>query len=148
MAALYVFRNYQKHITQPQVVSMIKKHKIRHIMFESNQGGEGYKDDIKRMIKEDREYREPCNISSQWTSGSKSKAQRIWDCAEDIRKLRFKDPMIQTKQYRAFMTNIFSFSMFTRSWRKHDDAPDSLAGLVEFERNGSGVGRTKIMRIL
>lgn len=143
-----IFDNSEKHITQPQVISMIKKHKIRNIRFESNQGGEAYKDDIKRIIKEDKEYREPCNITSEWANNQKAKAQRIWDCAEDIRKLRFKDPMIQHKQYRAFMTNLFSFSMMVRSWRKHDDAPDSLAGLVEFEKDGSGVTRTKIMRVL
>lgn len=143
-----VFDNSEKHITQPQIISMIKKHKIRHIMFESNQGGEGYKDDIQRLIKEDKTYREPCNINSIWSAGTKSKQQRIWDCAEDIRKLRFKDPIIQNKQYRSFMNNLFSFSMIVRSWRKHDDAPDSLAGLVEFEKNGSGVTQTKIMRIL
>ena len=100
------------------------------------------------MIKEDKSYREPCNINSEWAAGTKSKQQRIWDCAEDIRKLRFKDPTIQHKQYRAFMTNLFSFSMMVRSWRKHDDAPDSLAGLVDFEKNGSGVTQTKILRVL
>ena len=143
-----VFDSSEKHITQPQVVAMIKKHKIKNIRFESNQGGEGYKDDVQRLIKEDKAYRTPCNITSEWANNQKTKAQRIWDCAEDIRKLRFKDPIIQHKQYRAFMTNLFSFSMMVRSWRKHDDAPDSLAGLVEFEKNGSGVTKAKIMKVI
>ena len=139
-----VFDNSEKHITQPQIISKIKKHKIRNIHFESNQGGIGYKDDIQRMIKEDKEYKEPCNISSDWAPSTKSKEQRIWDNAEDIRKLHFKDPTMQDKQYRMFMQNLFSFTM-VHSKRAHDDASDSLAGLVEFERNGSGVTTAKII---
>lgn len=139
-----VFDNSEKHITQPQIVTKIKKHKIRHIHFESNAGGEGYKDDIKRMIKEDKEYKEPCNITADYAPSTKSKEQRIWDNAEDIRHLYFKDPTIQDKQYRMFMQNLFSFTM-VHSKRAHDDASDSLAGLVEFERNGSGVTTAKII---
>ena len=139
-----VFDNSEKHITQPQIISKIKKHKIRNIHFESNQGGIGYKDDIQRMIKEDKEYKEPCNISSSWATSTKSKEQRIWDNAEDIRKLNFKDPTVQDKQYRMFMQNLFSFTM-VHSKRAKDDAPDSLAGLVEFERYGSGTTKAKII---
>lgn len=139
-----VFDNSEKHITQPQVISMIKKHKIRNVHFESNQGGEGYKDDVQREIKADKNYKEPCNISSSWAQSTKSKEQRIWDNAQDIRQLYFKNPKLQSKQYRAFMRNLFSFTI-VHSKRAHDDAPDSLAGLVEFERNGSGVTKTKII---
>ena len=96
------------------------------------------------MIKEDKEYKEPCNISSSWATSTKSKEQRIWDNAEDIRKLNFKDPTVQDKQYRMFMQNLFSFTM-VHSKRAKDDAPDSLAGLVEFERYGSGTTKAKII---
>ena len=139
-----IFDNSEKHITQPQVVSMIKHHKIRNVHFESNQGGEGYKDDVQREIKADKTYKEPCNISSSWAPSTKSKEQRIWDNAQDIRQLYFKHPSLQSKQYRAFMRNLFSYTM-VHSKRKHDDAPDALSGLVEFERNGSGATKTKII---
>ena len=139
-----VFDNAEKHITQPQVIYMIKKHKIRNVHFESNQGGEGYKDDVQREIKADKDYKEPCNITSSWAQSTKSKEQRIWDNAQDIRQLYFKDPSMQSKQYRAFMRNLFSFTI-VHSKRAHDDAPDSLAGLVEFERYGSGVTKSKII---
>ena len=139
-----VYDNSEKHITQPQVISKIKKHKIRNAHFESNQGGEGYKDDIKKAIKDDKTYKEPCNITSSWASSAKSKEQRIWDNAQDIRQLYFKDTSLQDKQYRMFMNNLYSFTMI-HSKHFHDDAPDSLAGLVEFERNGSGVTKARIM---
>lgn len=140
-----VFDNSEKHITQPQVIAAIKKHKIRHAKFESNQGGEGYKDDIERMIKEDEEYTEPFNVSSAWSYSRKSKEQRIWDFAEDIRHFYFKDANHRTEQYSKFMRNLFSFTMIQRR-RSHDDAPDSLAGLVEFEREGATRKKTKIIR--
>lgn len=138
-----VFDNSEKHLTQPQVVEMIKKHHIRQVHFESNQGGEGYKDDVERILKES--WREICNISSSWAPVNKRKEQRIWDSAQCIRELYFKDAAHRSDQYRKFMTNLFGFSM-NMSKRKHDDAPDALAGLIEFEREGSGVRKAVIRR--
>jgi len=139
-----VYDNSEKHITKPQVVSKIKKHKIRNAHFESNQGGDGYKDEVESEIKSDKEYKEPCNITSSWAGTTKSKEQRIWDNAQDIRQLYFLDTSLQDKQYRMFMQNLYSFTM-VHGKRFQDGAPDSLAGLVEFERNGSGVTKAKIM---
>lgn len=140
-----VFDNSEKHITQPQVIAKIKKHKIKQMHLESNQGGEGYADDIRRMLKEDNKYKEVCNITSDYAPVTKRKQQRIWDNAEEIRKLYFKDPQHRDLQYRKFMNNLFSFSM-NMSRKAHDDAPDSLSGLVDFERHGSGVRTAKIMK--
>ena len=139
-----VFDNSEKHITQPQVVNMIAKHHIRQVHFESNQGGEGYKDDVKRLLKENG-YKEICNISSSWALVTKRKDQRIFDCAQEIRELKFKDVAHRHEQYRKFMNNLFSFTM-NMSRKAHDDSADSLAGLVDFERTNSGVRKAIIMR--
>ena len=139
-----VFDNSEKHITQPQVVSKVKKNRVRHLHVEANAGGEGYADDIRRMLREDG-YKEPCNISTDYAPVTKRKQQRIWDNAQSIRELYFKEPSCQDKQYRAFMQNLFSFRMGVTSKRFHEDAPDSLSGLVDFEREGSGVSMAVIM---
>lgn len=139
-----VFDNSEKHITQPQVVKMIQKHAIKQVHFESNQGGEGYKDDISRLLKEDG-YKEICNITSSWAPVTKRKEQRIWDCAQEIRELKFKDSAHRHEQYRKFMNNMFSFTM-NMSKKKHDDSVDSLAGLIEFEKSKSGVKKIVFMR--
>lgn len=142
-----VFDNSEKEITQPQVIAMIKKHVIRHVRFEANQGGEGYAEDIKNTLKKeymDGTYREVCNISTKWATTTKRKEQRIFDNAGEIRRLHYKSPAFRTKQYNMFMQNLFSFST-TMSRKLHDDSPDSLSGLVEFERSGSGVTRTRII---
>lgn len=133
-----VFDNSEKHVTQPQIISKIKKHDLKNVHFESNQGGEGYKDDIARMLREDKDFHRRVNITSDWAPSTKRKAQRIWDCAEQIRHIYFKDPQHRSDQYRKFMNNLFSFTM-NMTKKQHDDAPDSLAGLIEFDENGSGV---------
>jgi len=133
-----VFDNSEKHITEPQVVTKIKKHRMKNVHFESNQGGEGYADDIKMQVKEDKEITWRVNISTDWAPSTKRKAQRIWDCAEQIRHIYYKEPSLQTEQYRKFMNNLFSFSM-NMTKRQHDDAADSLAGTIEFDEHGSGV---------
>lgn len=137
-----VFDNSEKHVTQPQVVGKIIKHQLKNAHFESNQGGEGYKDDIATKLAEKKYH---CNITSDWAPTTKRKEQRIWDCAQQIRELYFLVPEKRDAQYRKFMQNLFSFSMNKRSKRAHDDAPDSLAGLVDFAENGSGVSTAEIM---
>ena len=133
-----VFDNSEKHITQPQIISKIKQHELKNVHFESNQGGEGYKDDIIRLLREDKEFKRRVNITSDWAPSTKRKAQRIWDCAEQIRQIYYKDPQHRHEQYRKFMNNLFSFTM-NMTKKQHDDAPDSLAGLIEFDEHGSGV---------
>lgn len=137
-----VFDNSEKHITQPQVLSKITQHEIKNAHFESNQGGEGYKDDIVRMLKENK-YE--CKVSSDWAPVTKRKEQRIWDAAERIRQIHFKKPECRSKQYQKFMQNLFSFTM-VHSKRKHDDAADSLAGLIAFDEKGSGVATVQAIK--
>lgn len=140
-----VYDNSEKHITEPQVVAKIKQHHVKHVHFESNQGGEGYKDDVERMLREDKSYKEVCNITSDWALTTKRKDQRIFDNAQSIRELYFKDSRHRHKQYSMFMNNLFSFTM-GKGKHRSDDAPDSLSGLVEFERTGSGITKAIIMR--
>ena len=139
-----VFDNTEKHVTQPQVVGKIIKHSLKNVHFESNQGGEGYKDDIIRLLS-DKKYR--CNITSDWAPVTKRKEQRIWDCAQEIRELYFLVPEKRDAQYRKFMQNLFSFTMNMKK-RDHDDAADSLAGAIDFANEGSGVSVAEIMSSL
>ena len=140
-----VFDNSEKQITQPQVIAKIKKHIIKHLHFEANQGGEGYAEDIRKAIKDDKEYTEVCNISTDWAMTTKRKFQRIFDNAEGIRQLYYKDANHRDLQYRKFMNNLFAFSE-NMGRKDHDDAPDSLSGLIDFERHGTGRCQATIRR--
>ena len=42
------------------------------------------------------------------------------------------------------MNNVYSFTMTGKN--KHDDAPDALASLAVFLKNGSGAGVVKAVR--
>lgn len=139
-----VFDNSEKHVTEPQVVGKIIKHNLKNVHFESNQGGEGYKDDVIRLLSE-KKFR--CNVTSDWAPVTKRKEQRIWDCAQEIRELYYLAPELRDGQYRKFMQNLFSFTMNMKK-RANDDAPDSLAGLVDFANYGSGVEVAEIMSSL
>lgn len=72
------------------------------------------------------------------------KEQRIWDNAENIRRFYFRDTGYQNAEYRKFMNNVYSFTMTGKN--KHDDAPDALASLAVFLKNGSGAGVVKAVR--
>lgn len=142
-----VFDNSEKKFTMPKVVSAIVNNKVTNAFFEANAGGEGYKDEVEGKLKE-QGYQ--TNLTSKYaqqmilnngghaTKSAVRKEQRIWDNAENIRKFYFLDTGYQNAEYRKFMNNVYSFTMTGKN--KHDDAPDSLASLAVFLKNGSGVG--------
>ena len=142
-----VFDNSEKKFTMPKVVSAIVNNKVTNAFFEANAGGEGYKDEVEGKLKE-QGYQ--TNLTSKYAQqmilnngghapkSAVRKEQRIWDNAENIRKFYFLDTGYQNAEYRKFMNNVYSFTMTGKN--KHDDAPDSLASLAVFLKNGSGVG--------
>lgn len=124
-----VYDNAEKKFTKPQVVDKIIEHHVTSGYFEANQGGEGYKDEVNQEllgkgIK--------INLRSEYAPTDKRKAQRIWDKAGSIREYYFRDPSCRNKQYRMFMTNLFSFNFKANQKHKHQDAADSLASLAYF----------------
>lgn len=145
-----VFDNSEKKYTMPKVVAAIVNNKVTNAFFEANAGGEGYKDEVGAELQK-QGYE--TNLTSKYAQqmilnngghAQKSavrKEQRIWDNAENIRKFYFKDAGYQNAEYRKFMNNVYSFTMTGKN--KHDDAPDALASLAVFLKNGSGVGSVK-----
>ena len=123
-----VFDNEGKANTQPKVVHMFEKHDIGSAFFEANQGGEGYADDIDRMIKE--KYGRKVNIQSKYAQTDKRKEQRIWDKAPAIKEFYFRDTGCRSLEYRKFMQNLYGFTM--KGKNKHDDAADCMATLCAF----------------
>ena len=128
-----VFDNSEKDITQPQVLHAITENKITSGFFESNQGGEGYKDDIDRQLKEKFNYK--MTLVSKYAPTKTRKEQRIWDNAPTIRQFIFRDTGCRSPQYRKFMTNLYSFTIQGKN--KNDDAADSLSQLADFIKSGN-----------
>lgn len=124
-----VYDNAEKKFTKPQVVDKIIEHHVTSGYFEANQGGEGYKDEVNQALQE---KGIKINLRSEYAPTDKRKAQRIWDKAGSIREYYFRDPSCRNKQYRMFMTNLFSFNFKANQKHKHQDAADSLASLAYF----------------
>lgn len=122
-----VFDSSEKKITKPKVTDMIIDHDVGSAFFEANQGGEGYKDEVDEML---REKGKKINLVSQYAPTSMRKAQRIWDKAGTIREWYFRDVGCRSREYRAFMRNLYSFTI--KGKNKHEDAADCLASLAYF----------------
>lgn len=140
-----VFDNSEKNITQPKVVKMIIDNNLGSAFFEANQGGEGYKDDIDRLLKENKEFNggRGINLISKYAPTQKRKEQRIWDNAQTIREFYFRDTGCRSNEYRKFMQNVYSFTVNGKN--QFDDAPDSLSTLADFIYKGSGVRVARII---
>lgn len=148
-----VYDNSEKIYTMPKVVASIINNKVTNAFFEANAGGEGYKDEVGAELQK-QGYE--TNLTSKYAQqmilnngghAQKSavrKEQRIWDNAENIRRFYFRDTGYQNAEYRKFMNNVYSFTMTGKN--KHDDAPDALASLSVFLKNGSGTGVVKAIR--
>lgn len=147
-----VFDNSEKKYTMPKVVSSLINNKVSSAFFEANNGGEGYKDEVGAMLKENgyetnlvSKYAQQMilNTGGHAPKSAVRKEQRIWDNAETIRSFYFRDIGCQNPEYRKFMNNVYSFTMTGKN--KHEDAPDSLAALAVFLKNGSGTRTTKVI---
>lgn len=121
-----VYDNGDKRTTQPLLANAVIKHTVGAVRIEANKSTESYKDGIEEELRK-RNYR--LNIQTKAAPPTKSKSQRIFDKAPDIREhFVFRESGKRTKEYEAFMQNVFSFKMFAKN--KNDDAPDSLAMAV------------------
>lgn len=121
-----VFNNKNKEITRPNVVGKILQHKPHHVRFEANNGGDEYADFVDKELREKHSFR--INISHRKAPSNQSKVSRIIQASPDIQRFYFIDKKNRNKEYWSFMNNLTNF--MTTAKNKHDDAPDSLAGLT------------------
>ena len=119
-------------ITKPRVVAKILQHKIKMGRTEANNGGEEYSDDVHRILKQ--EYGYSINMSHQKAPTTMSKLTRIEQDAPEIRNFYFRSDGCRDDDYRKAMAELTSFSFTVKN--KHDDAPDSLAMLVDYLAHG------------
>lgn len=122
-----VYSDKDKTVTQPLLVKAVKDYGAAAMQIEGNKATEGYKDGVEEMLKADGVR---INLTSKPAPNNKSKEQRIYDKAPDIREhMIFREDGTRTKAYELFMQNVYSFTLMGKN--KHDDAPDSLAMAVD-----------------
>lgn len=139
--------------TRPLVCQKLIDNRVSKAGFEENNGGKLYADLINEDLKR-RNYR--CNVTTHKASTRTSKLDRILSCQSEIKgiatehgtyRLYFKAKSVRqdNKQYNDFMKNLHNWSQKEGSTQKrqHDDAPDSLAGLITNVLNGNSKGKAK-----
>ena len=122
-----VFNNGDKTITQPKLASMAKQYSATLAQAEANKSTASYAEGLEEEMR-----KIGCNttVVTKPANNQKSKEQRIYDRAPDIRAhFVFLESGLRSREYELFMQNVFSFKISGKS--KHDDAPDSLTQASE-----------------
>lgn len=120
-----VFSLGDKTMTRPLVIGKLLRHRPHYTRFEANNGGHEYADAVDKEL---RKLGLHINITSRMAPSKQSKLSRIIQVAPDIKKVYFRDTKNRDGPYREFMKNLTGYLVSGKS--KHDDAPDSMAGLV------------------
>lgn len=127
-----VFNNGDKRVTQPLLAHMAMKYGAKAMEIEATKATQAYKEGVEQLLKEVG-YR--INMTTKVAPNNKSKEQRIFDVAPEIRdNMIFRDSGCRSKEYNLFMQNVFGFKMFGKN--KNDDAPDSLAMAINMAFRG------------
>ena len=137
-----VYNKGDKRETQPEIVRKAIEHGVQAIYVEGTRVTADYGSGLNALL-EEKGYRLNLQTSSKhWTGGGKF--ERICDKAPDIKEFMvFRESGHRSKEYQAFMENVFAFK-FSKSSRQHDDAPDSLAMAITFAFRGEA--KAEIMR--
>lgn len=126
-----IFNNGDKETTYPVVIGRTKQHMPFRERFEANNGGDVYADHIDEELRKDGVH---ISIFSRRAPTTQSKLGRIIQFSPDIKKFYFRGEKYQSKEYRAFMAEVTTFTQTGKNL--HDDAPDSLAMLADELYNG------------
>ena len=137
-----VFNKGDKRSSQPEIVDKAIKYGVQAIYVEGTRVTADYGHGLDDLLR-DRGYRLNLQTSSKHFTGG-GKFERICDKAPEIKEFMvFRENGHRSKEYQAFMENVFSFK-FSKSTKQHDDAPDSLAMAISFTRNGEA--KAQIMK--
>lgn len=126
-----IFNRGDKTVTRPIVIGRTKQHMPSRERFEANNGGDEYADKVDEALRKDGVR---INIFSRKAPTTQSKLGRIIQFSPDIKRFFFLAEKHQSKEYRAFMSEVTTFTVTGKN--PHDDAPDSLAMLADELYNG------------
>lgn len=127
-----VFDNGDKSVTRPRIVECFIANSVGSACFEGTKTTAEYREWVDNKLRE-RGHR--VNIMSKSAPTQKRKEERIFEKSPEIREFYFRDTAHRNNEYAAFMRNLHAFTMTGKN--KHDDAPDSLAGLCDMIRRSA-----------
>ena len=130
-----IYNNGDKKITQPRIVELVDKWDIQIIDFEETKSTASYREETTNLLKS--KDLKP-TVTSHTAPNDKSKQQRIFDSAPDVREhMIFLNSGHRSKEYEMFMNNVFAFRLLqskSAMHHRHDDAPDSLAMAIKMTK--------------
>lgn len=132
-----VFMRGSYERTQPAVVGKIAQWGVMRAVFEANNGGDFYAEDIKRICKD---QGIPCYVTTQRAGTRVSKEARIIQHSPAIKTFGFRksDDYPTDGMYRDFIQNLVTYSAEGNNEHdEHDDAPDSCAGVASIMRTNT-----------
>lgn len=129
-----VFSNLDKTVTQPLVIAALKKYLPHVVQFEANNGGSEYCSTIDDNLRKDNIR---LNLMSRKAPSNMNKIARIVQVAPEIKRMYFISHNYASEQYREFMRWLCTFTIVGKN--EHDDAPDSLAMVVNAMKYNFGV---------
>lgn len=133
-----VYTNEDKRKSIPKLADKIQKFNVPRIQIEATKMTESYADELSRELKS---RNVKCIVTTKPASTNKSKEQRIFDKAPEIREnFVFLAPEHRDKEYQMFMDNVHIFTINGNV--KHDDAPDSLAMAADMAYHRSAQAAT------
>jgi predicted phage terminase large subunit-like protein len=126
------FSKENSDVTIPLVFDRIKTNDCKYIRIESNNMGAMYGRNLRTLIATNKHH---CQVYS--ASSTTNKHTRIlMDIGFIKTHCLFLAPEYQNEEYKAFMKELTSYNKDPEKNKgKHDDAPDSLSGLVIFIRS-------------
>lgn len=118
-----IHNRLKKDKSQPIVATRIKQHKVPAVIFEANNGGDEYADNVKRQIAE---LGYVCKITAKRSPNTaNAKLQRIIQYSPEIQNLHILNKKERSPEYQSFISTVLKFNQNGKN--KNDDAPDSLA---------------------
>ena len=118
-----IFNQSNLTINEPAIIAKIQEHDLDYLVIETNKEGTYFVNNLKRQVK--------VPIYGQFNSTNK--ITRILAQSGFIKEhLQFKKDTPLNSPYHKFMHNLTTYLRTGTS--KHDDGPDSLAGLIRFLR--------------
>lgn len=129
----WVFTRGDYQVTQPIVTGTLAKWRVRRVMFEANNGGDFYAQDVDEMMRREHPTHKMM-VGTKRASSRQSKLSRILQHSPVINEMSFLDETAYPADgmYRAAMTQLTSFVQTGKV--PHDDAPDSMAGAAAMMR--------------
>ena len=133
----WLFLKGEKEETIPQVVQAIMDYGVSRVVFEANNGGDMYADEVQRRLKE--KGFNDCYITSKKAPTNKSKLDRILAAQGFIKGaessnyklvIPTRESIKGDKMFNEALDEVFKFNQSTaKNVRKkqHDDAPDSAS---------------------